>query len=140
MGCDIHAHVEIKINGKWHHFGNPYIERSYDLFSRMANVRNNKEIVPIDNPRGLPKDITWETNFCAVEECGHSHSWLSGKEVAELGDWYENKQKEWNPESYYSFEVKAVGFIFGNGWDIQQYPDDYPEGVEDARLVFWFDN
>lgn len=146
MGCDIHAHTEIKINGRWHHFNALYISRSYTLFSRMANVRNyaDSEIEPISDPRGLPADITFETNFDYnhMKEDAHSASWLSGTEVAALGEWYEAKRKEMNPEdsNFYSFEHQVVGYIFGNGWDIQKYPQDYPKGVEDARLIFWFDN
>ena len=62
MGCDIHANFEIKVNNKWLYYSNPDIDRNYDLFARMANVRNNRGIKPIDDPRGLPEDIT-ETTY-----------------------------------------------------------------------------
>jgi hypothetical protein len=139
MGCDIHAHVEIKVSGKWYHYNHPKIDRYYELFARMANVRNNGSIEPISEPRGLPEDITFTTrydrNWDGVD--GHSDSWLSAKEVADLGKWVEAKRKEFAPKVWYSFEHHDVGYIFGNGWDDCERR---PKGYEDARLVFWFDN
>lgn len=142
MGCDIHAHTEVKINGVWHHLGNPNINRSYDLFARMAGVRNDGSIEPIAKPRGLPEDATFISKFDSdrMGSDGHSHSWLSGEELGELVKWYDAKKKEWEPDKWFSFEYHGLGYCFGNGWDVKQYPDDYPASVEDARIVFWFDN
>ena len=110
------------------------------LFSRMADVRNDPpRVEPISQPRGIPDDATWMTKFdCAHEGIdGHSHSWLSGSEVAELIKWRDAQNKS---EQWYSFEHEEIGYIFGNGWDVAKYPGDYPEGLEEARIVFWFDN
>jgi hypothetical protein len=30
MGTDIHAHVEVKLHGRWLHFGAPHVVRDYD--------------------------------------------------------------------------------------------------------------
>ena len=139
MGCDIHAHGEVKIKGVWHHHSHPRIERWYSLFARMANVRNECGIAPISEPRGLPSDISFMTKFDYEWDQGHSASWLSGAEVEELCNWADTGRKE-STGAYSSFQHSTIGYIFGNGWDIQKYPLDYPEGVEDARLVFWFDN
>jgi hypothetical protein len=38
MGCDIHAHVEIKIGGKWHHYNHPSTDRRYVLIE-LFNLR-----------------------------------------------------------------------------------------------------
>jgi hypothetical protein len=127
MGCDIHVHVEVKIKGEWHHYNQPNIRRSYDLYGRMAGVRGDLE--PIAKPRGIPKDATWMTKFDfeRMRDDAHTASWLSGAEVEKL-------------------EVEGLldsqtdhGYIFGNGFNIKKYPEDYPDGVEDARMVFWFD-
>lgn len=139
MGCDIHAHTEVKINGKWEHVSDLHIRRSYDLFSRMANVRNDGEIVPISEPRGLPSDVSYLTKF-ARDYCGsdgHSDSWLSGAELESLEDWY-SKQPYGKTTGFWLHDT--FGYLFGNGWDVHKYPDDYPPGVEDSRIVFWFDN
>jgi hypothetical protein len=143
MGCDIHMHGEVKINGEWHHWNQPNGFRWYALFAKMANVRNYSElgkIKPISLPRGLPADATFLTKFDSDRwGCdGHSHSWLSGEEVADLGKWAEEENRK--PDNYWSFEHHYIGYIFGNGWDVKKYPRGYPRGVEDARLVFWFDN
>ena len=111
MGCDIHLFTEIKksINSedKWVNVDNwrynPYYQdgnddreqmmdvvslysgRDYDLFSVLAGVRNYGNNDSIDNPRGLPEDVTSITK----KECdvwgddGHSHSWLTLKELKE---------------------------------------------------------
>ena len=78
MGCDIHVHFEIKLNGKWEHYSNPSIDRNYELFAKMADVRNDYEnpIIPISFPKGLPKDLSVVTKF-EVDHWGsdgHSHS------------------------------------------------------------------
>ena len=66
MGCDLHLHTEVKINGKLHHYGSHRPHRNYDLFAKMANVRNyDEEIEPISLPKGLPEDITELTKYDA---------------------------------------------------------------------------
>jgi len=117
MGTDIHLFIEVKQNGQWQHFDwrkefeienthgdwksydwermmeSPFgIDRNYDLFAILADVRNRRGFAgaptgagfkPIDEPRGLPDDITPEVASEAegwgVD--GHSHSWLLLKEV-----------------------------------------------------------
>ena len=149
MGCDIHLHTEVKINGKWHHYGCPSVSRSYLVFSKMANVRNNHGVDPIAEPRGIPSDATELTKFdCERWGCdGHSHSWLSAEEIAALYDYINEdlelygcrfKHLKWWPEENF-------GYFFGNTWGgFWKYRNDpgsgTPDGVEDVRFVFWFDN
>lgn len=142
MGCDIHAHVEIKIDNQWHHYNHPSAARRYALFARMADVRNSGGIEPITPPRGLPEDATFTTRFDYAERWGsdaHSASWLSADEVAGLEDWMRGAGDLGYPCAGYSIE-SDFGYIFGSGWEISKYPNDYPKGLEDVRLVFWFDN
>lgn len=135
MGCDIHAHVELKINGQWHHYDQPRIQRDYKLFARMANVRNEDGITPISEPRGLPDDITFIVKFDS-DHCGsdgHSHSYLTSEEMAELD------RECQNSDSYADWVT--FGYLFGGHYCYYfDYPDERTEGVEDFRLVFWFDN
>lgn len=145
MGCDIHAHTEIKVNGKWLHYSQPRIQRDYRLFDKMAKVRHYTEnnITPISGPRGLPKGLSATTKLCAVHmgEDGHSHSWLSGKELAEVCRWWDELKRQENESGFYSLEHQHIGYLFGNGWDLSEMdPSSYPEGVTDVRIVFWFDN
>lgn len=134
MGCDIHLHTEVKIEGKWRHWGNPGIDRWYVLFEKMAGVRGDIENA-IVAPKGLPEDITFETKFDYENYGGgmHSMSWLSVEEIDEVYKWYDkNKMK-----GMFIIELDLhIGFILGNGWnDIQE-----DNGIEDVRWVFWFDN
>jgi len=144
MGCDIHAHIEVKIEGYWYHYAQIDINRDYNLFSLMGNVRNvnPKEegyIEPLSDNRGLPEDSTFLTRF----DCNrwktdaHSHSWLSAQELFFVCAWLEKG-------SFNTVERKirdTFGYVFGNYInDFIRFPDDTPEGVEDIRLVFWFDN
>jgi hypothetical protein len=107
MGCDIHLYTEKKIKRKDKEFWwcvdnfkpnewnldysdepqfshkSIYDIRNYDLFAALADVRNYGNIIPIDEPRGLPDDISdivkkeaeiWHGD-------GHSYSWLTAKEI-----------------------------------------------------------
>ena len=138
MGCDIHLHQEVKINGVWHHYAKLSPDRNYEIFAKLADVRNDDHKVdPISQPRGLPADATGLTKFDSNRdgEDGHSHSWIGAEEVEELFDFMERLPLRMN------YFEKNYGYCFGIGWDsFTRYPGDRPEGVEDIRWVFWFDN
>ena len=138
MGCDIHCHVEAKIKGQWHYVDELDIDRNYTLFGKMAGVRD-KSIEPISKPKGLPEDMSFMTKFKSElwGEDGHSHSWLSAKEVDEL--------EEWIHLDKILPLYKPLGYLFSNGFDGWiKFPNDFERvkkmGLEDFRLVFWFDN
>ena len=143
MGCDIHLHEEVKIKGKWHHYGIARCRRNYRLFAKMADVRNLlTHITPIAQPRGIPKNATELTKFdnkkWGVD--GHSHSWIGAKEIKELKEWYEKNHYPGEKVEPWWFEDE-FGYLFGNGWDgFIKYPEDYSKDVEDIRFIFWFDN
>lgn len=154
MGCDIHCHIEVKIRGRWEHYSAPNVERNYDLFARMAGVRERTDsgIVPIAQPRGFVEDPSTITriDYEHGKEDWHSVSWLTGAEVEALID----EQRPTEPgagateiertRSYYhpwaTWRRGGLGYLFGSIFDAKRYPEDYPDGVEDCRLVFWFDN
>ncbi len=133
MGCDIHAHFEIKVDNEWLHYSAPRFERDYNLFEKMAGVRGLSENA-ISPPKGLPDDIskTVLLNCKWMGSDGHSHSWLNKKEIREL----------------YAFHAKDFisiweqwGYLGGSGWEcFDEYKEDYPAEIQDIRLVFWFDN
>jgi hypothetical protein len=112
MGCDIHIHVEYNrsVNGnkRWvcgdYFHVNPYKgetgepdfclvdfcgDRNYSRFSILADVRNYGSNPYIDDPRGLPDDVTYEVKRSSNEwGCdGHSHSYFTLKELI---DYQEN--------------------------------------------------
>lgn len=138
MGCDIHAHVEIKIHGRWEHYNCSKDSRCYRLFAKMAGVKNPQGDVPISNPKGAPEDISTVTRFDMEEwdDDGHSHSYLTASELVELSKWYIQYT---NGKS--SLEEDYFGYLFGNSLaSFTEHPEDNVIGLEDVRIVFWFDN
>lgn len=137
MGCDIHAHFEIKVDGEWLHFSQPSIQRNYSLFARIANVRNYYEnaIEPISKPKGLPEDISKTTKLCFAywEDDAHDTTWLNAGEIEQMCKFAEAEDK--------LFEHKQLGYLFENGWgDWKDYPKSYPSFIQDIRFICWFDN
>ena len=74
-----------------------YDNRNYDVFAILADVRNGRGFagvdtgdgfIPIDNPRGLPEDVSdevmKESEHWGLD--GHSHSWFTLRELLEY-DW-----------------------------------------------------
>ena len=143
MGCDIHLFTEKKSNinseQQWVNIDNwklnPYYDendneesepkyklnpafrhRNYQLFSMLADVRNDSENKPISDTKGLPKDISeivikqneyWEGD-------GHSHSFFTMKE---LYDYYEQNNI-----------VKYSGLVDSDG----------VKAIKDGKMPNWF--
>ena len=142
MGCDIHAHIEVKVSGEWHHWMALNIPRNYSLFARLAGVRTDK---PGDQQyplRGIPDNMSLLTNMDYNRGFGDWHhlSWITGKELSDVQDWYEREARIRDPEADLCYVFSVFGYLFGNGYDVKRYPEDYPSTVEDVRMVFWFDN
>ncbi len=165
MGCDIHTHLEIKIDGKWHHDSSPSISRNYDLFAKMAGVRAyGNSIVPISKPRGTPQDISAVTALDLESWNGdaHSNSWLNADEIKEIIDYHVKSAcdiPDYIPEeqvSKYIYEkgntdatIRRNAYDIRSSWgyvhghhlsDFKEYKEELPSKLEDIRLVFWFDN
>jgi len=160
MGCDIHAHLEIKIVPKdfreqvkgalsqstgWYYYSPVKIYRNYHLFSFMANVRNyDKQIRPLDDPRGIPEDASLITRMerDAWGMDGHSHSWLGLDELVLLKNYcIKNKMISWGSYKDEDFEPFLNVYLFGNYiTSLKEHPEEYPSELDDVRLVFWFDN
>ena len=138
MGCDIHPHIEIKINGKWEHYSVPRIQRRYSLFEKIAGVRGDiaNAIAP---PRGVPHDMSLVTQICWNHEKPNAHSatWLSKIEFLQMVEWgneMKNTPQEWNGQ----FEHFEIGYLTGNSFNLYKGP--VPPEVEDVRFICWFDN
>src|ERR1035438_5267987 len=114
MGCDIHLHTEVKINGTWEHHSVAHIDRNYELFSKMADCGRDGECAPLAPNRGIPADATSLTKFdCKIwSGCGHSHSWLNATEIFELCEWANAKFLS----TRLNWENENIGFLFGGDW------------------------
>lgn len=127
MGCDIHATVEKKHNGKWvmvNRLGymDKACDRNYRRFAEIASVRGDGPRQPL----GVPDDAS-DSTLLYVEQYGddgHSHSYMPLKEAAQV--WL---QTEYGNSD--SFRDKYPEYHYF-GIDAESY-DDY-------RIVFFFDN
>ena len=142
MGCNIHLHTEVKIDGAWHHYNCPSVDRNYQVFAKMAGVRSYGDIEPIALPRGTPSDASELTKFsCAyLGSDGHSHSWLSAEEISLLIE-YINEDLKLIGQYNWPWHYNNFGYFFGNSWrSFWDDIDSVPTGVQDVRFIFWFDN
>ena len=142
MGCDIHAHIEIRFNGKWEHYAIPRIERWYELFGIMACVRGDGPAIV--EPKGLPNDISVVTrmDYERMSEDAHTPSWFNEHEIDGLEKWLQHDNFQ-STRRFVSLEHDLLKtYLFGNGiTDHLRYEDCVlPDGCDAVRLVFWFDN
>lgn len=116
MGCDIHFFVErrdttinrwvsadsweMEDDGRTQYVPYQkeyYNDRNYNLFAILADVRNGRGFagddmgdgfVPVSMPKGLPGNVSANVEACAKRwnGDGHSHSWLTIRELMEY-DW-----------------------------------------------------
>ena len=163
MGCDIHMHVEYrdKVFGYWccgDYFKlrngtmayNPkydlvelYGNRSYTLFSILANVRNIDGLQYISLPKGLPEDATdiTKTDYESWGMDAHSCSYLTLKEIIDFREIY-----DW--DEYHMLDIiidrlreraDELNVIYDFQWINNSYNKAY-EQSDQIRIVFWFDN
>jgi hypothetical protein len=102
MGCDIHAFAERKSGEKWkqirgefrhedyekkpHWTDEVYDGRDYELFAFLADVRNDNEIKPLAQPRGVPVDASlgYQAEVEHYGADGHSHSYFTLAELRSI--------------------------------------------------------
>jgi hypothetical protein len=141
MGTDIEVHTEVKINGKWQHYGCPYIQRFYVLFAKMSGERIQPEwhILPIDAHKEMPPDATELTLFAhnyvtKTTTAARKICWLDRYQIEELDEWF---RKELKAHEHPNSAVKSHGleaefdYLFHNGWVNNSL-------VEDVRFIFWY--
>ncbi len=162
MGCDIHVYLEkyTSVNGeyKWvnvdHWQLNPdfgshenereydlipfYWGRNYDLFSILAEVRGSYD--PIDDPRGLPEDVTDATRK-EFERWGRDAHTPSHYTLKELKDYlYNNSEDEEVTETLKRFVEPMENRFREEFWITNDDEKRYTVKENAFRVVFWFDN
>lgn len=150
MGCDIHMHIEMQTpDGRWLHYAAPSMARKYELFAKMAGVRNHEPgsddyIVSVSQPKGLPNDCSEVSLVDWNRGVGywHSASWLSMKEWAQVEEWIRGLPWYNWMEADTEYGLFRGTYAFGNTFTgPARYKDSpYPDGCVDFRFVFWFDN
>lgn len=132
MGCDIHAMVEAKFHYRhatdcwsWQSCGRVHIGRNYELFAKLADVRNYDGVEPIAPPRlnnlidnDEHDDERASEDFWLLARSwgsgGHSHSWVTLDELQTA-----------DPD----LAARCRLIVLAHGLD-----------VKSARLTFFFDN
>lgn len=144
MGCDIHAGAEYKKDGKWTAFiqRNPYfdkgwsdkeftadlnIDRNYDAFAILGNVRNEEGYNFLSEDRDIPEDTSDEIrNNVLSNEHSATHVYLN--EILSF-DWTQTITK--------SGIVSAIEF---EKWDrckdFNPWPDSWCGGVSGSGIVY----
>lgn len=138
MSCDLTVHVEIKINGQWHHYNHFIADQNYAFFGMIAGVR--KPELKIFEPKGLPTDLSpvTEINRKKYEEDLHNPTWLTPNELRHVINQHEDHALSF-PES--EGVQKSFGYLFGGSpWNAHLYRNSFPPEIEDVRFVMWFDN
>lgn len=169
MGCDIHSFAEVRKDGVWElvedaifpydefdrewlkkdFSSEPIRDRNYGLFGWLADVRNYSMVTPICEPKGLPRDVSDCVSLESYdwEPDGHSHSWLSLKELLEV-DYdvtFEDRRVTRGSNGAYIADVGEGTIVslrdhLGNEFFSTLEVLKTLGSPEDVRLVFWFDN
>jgi len=164
MGCDIHLYVEKKENDEWisadiwelndntldvSYDKKIYNERNYNLFAILANVRNGygfagintgDEFVPISIPKGLPTDCDERIKIVSdMWGCdGHSHSWLTLKELLNY-DWNQVNTHRGvvSKNDYYDFINRGKPKYYSagvGGWGVKHITNETMKGLLDGSI------
>lgn len=114
----------------------PYTGRNYELFALLADVRNDDTIEPLDEPRGLPSDISDDLRYeyGDVDNADwHSASWFTLAELEKFlaeGKFDRQPDFEWDYYKHFRKTIKRMREVAVNNYTTPDW----------VRLVFWFDN
>lgn len=172
MGMDIHIHIEYqsKLNGEWRcgdYFKinyEPYGdepkfepveicgERNYHRFAVLADMRNDLNVIPISEARGLPSDVSEDVKAMADRYSHFATSWLTFEEIGKYIDLHAKsyEDREGNEISSPMFRPNLNNLaetIYKRAAELKVLPDEYLtwyscwkyENCDNVRIVFWFD-
>lgn len=144
MGTTMHAHIEVKKNGRWFHFAAPIVPQNYFFFAVVNGEGleyfrpSVREIIhPIASINELPNDMSEVTEFCYNQDKESFH--VHGEGVLLAPDlrglqyhlWDAN---EYDPKGKWDIdEVFFRTYINGNSIILHQ-------GWDDVRVIFWYDH
>lgn len=138
MGCDIHGHIEVELNGKWEHYNTLNIGRDYILFGVLSGVRSSETPLFHTLPT-IPNNCSEITKkeYEYWENDAHSITVLSAQDFNKLVRHLKTNYPRLYDDSYFEREfmrVTSVEYsIYAQAW--------LDEGLyEDMRYIFWYDN
>lgn len=136
MGCDCHLHQEVKIRGEWHHYSHVQVDRSYELFGLLSEVRcpfpEDLGLEKCLAEPGIPVDAAFLTKYDYESWDGDAHTpgWIGPEQmgvVKKFGNLH--REQFWFEDEF--------GYCFGDSW--YDTRESNPE-IEDVRWIFWYDN
>lgn len=144
MGTTMHAHIEVKKDGKWYHYGCPDVDRDYLVFACINGTRKDTfnsapnsikdKIKPVARIHELPKDMSEVTRICLdMDKAGyrlHDFGVLEADDLSAL----QKELREITGCGRYDLEADIFKTCIG-GNSITRH-----DGFEDVRVLFWFDN
>lgn len=163
MGCDIHLIAERRTRDHWEvvrppviacwrckpesvsptcywckgigaHRSRWYSDRNYAVFTILAGVRQRDDVTGIDEPRGLPADLSPLGRRLLTVDCDHhSESWLTLDEVFAY-DWTQTINNGMDPP----FALASPCSAFLTRMRLLHATASRP--ASDVRIVFNFDN
>jgi hypothetical protein len=134
MGFDIKAHIEVKIDKQWHHYSCPSILRNYDLMDFLGaenSLTGNNRF----KAKGLPEDISVVTRIAYNRDVANlfNPSWVTPDELKIVSSKFPQL------DSFNIMQGNELGYLFDNSVErFYEYRSDYPQEIEDVRMVFWF--
>lgn len=145
MGTTMHAHIEVKKDNKWLHYGCPNIPQDHLVFACVNGMHKSEfewnsgfhaKIEPVSHIHRIPNDISEITRECLNFDA--SQYKLKGMGVLMSDDILALQKLLWqlkgvhNPE--YDLEEAIFKCYINHGSISAHY------GFEDSRVVYWFDN
>lgn len=134
MGCNIHGVVEVKEKDAWRWLCEIPWNRDCLFYAQIAGVRNHWGLEPISSPRGMPDDVDDTTRhdyeYFMEHTGGHDLSYLTANEVwGQVKNMItDNDSKVWELIPIWKAWRYFIGHL-GNCY-----------GMDNVRMVFWFDN
>lgn len=158
MGCDIHGYVEVN-QYEGHMSWSDVIDigsltsRNYYMFACLFGVRNYVEFEPVAADRGLPNKVGWGVREIDPKEHPdyHSLSYITAQEIRAI-DWSAMTKDEFecfdldpSSDTGGTFNMRCIAWkeAINKEWTVLFEMVDVLAshyGIENVRLVVWFDN
>ncbi len=141
MSTTMHAHIEVKKNGKWLHFGAPKGLTDGLVHAVINGVsidtfNTHGRIHPVCRINSLPEDMTEITKICLEEDRKdyriHDEGMLEACDIEKLQKELDNFRPE--PLSHYDLEHNIFYTYICNGAIAAH------RGFDDVRIIFWYDH
>jgi hypothetical protein len=131
MGTNVEVHTEVKVRGKWHHYGCPSIPRDYTLFAKMSGERYDPSYLfkPLSPKVGMPVDATDLTKFASENRgviSGATYV-LDASLIEQLIEWWQTRDWVAAPIEFEQY----FDYLLHNDWRCRSL-------VEDVRFIFWY--